>query len=58
MIRKKIIFDVCFILFATIILTILIDSELTENFLGFALIPILLSYYLGQLVERKTRTIN
>lgn len=54
--KRKIIFDLIFILIAAIILTVLIEYELIEKYIGFALIPILIAYYFGQFVERKTRT--
>ncbi len=53
--KKKIIFDSTFIVIATVILIVLVQSELIEKYIGFALIPILIAYYLGQFVERKTR---
>lgn len=54
--KKKIMFDLIFIVMAAIILTVLIEFGLIEKYIGFALIPILIAYYLGQFVERKTRT--
>ena len=53
--KKKLIFDVAFIVIAATILTILVETELIEKYIGFALIPILIAYYIGQFVERKTR---
>jgi len=53
--KKKIIFDLAFIVIAAVILDVLVESGLIENYIGFALIPILMAYYLGQFVERKTR---
>ncbi|MDA3780413.1 MAG: hypothetical protein PF487_09390 [Bacteroidales bacterium] len=53
--NKKIIFDLAFIVIAAVILIVLVESGLIEKYLGFALIPILMAYYLGQFVERKTR---
>ena len=53
--KKKIIFDLVFIVIAAVILIILIDTGLIEKYIGFALIPILIAYYIGQFVERKTR---
>jgi hypothetical protein len=52
--KKKIMFDLIFIVMAAIILTVLIEFGLIEKYIGFALIPILIAYYLGQFVERKT----
>ena len=54
--KKKLIFDAAFIIVAAAILTILVDRELIEKYIGLALIPILIAYYFGQYVERKTRT--
>jgi predicted membrane protein len=54
--KKKIIFDAAFIIIAGIILIILVERGLVENYIGFALIPILIAYYFGQYVERKTKT--
>lgn len=54
--KKKIIFDVAFIIIAATILTIFVESELIEKYIGFALIPIIIAYYFGQYVARKTRT--
>ena len=53
--KKKIIFDVAFIVLSAIILTVLVESELIGKYIGFALVPILIAYYFGQFVERKTR---
>lgn len=53
---KKIVFDVVFIVIATVILTVLYKYGLLEKYLGFALIPILIAYYFGQFVERKINT--
>ena len=54
--KKKIIFDLAFIVIATVILIALNESGLIEKYIGFALIPILMSYYIGQFVEKKTRS--
>jgi len=53
--KKKLIFDLGFIVIAAVILTVLVESGLIEKYIGFALIPILIAYYFGQFVERKTR---
>jgi predicted membrane protein len=53
--KKKILFDLAFIVIATAILIVIVESGLIEKHIGFALIPILIAYYLGQFVERKTR---
>ena len=52
--KKKIIFDLAFIVIAAIILIVLVESGLIEKYIGFSLIPILIAYYFGQFVERKT----
>ena len=54
--KKKIIFDAAFIIIAAAILIIFVEYELIEKYIGFALIPIIIAYYFGQYVERKTRT--
>lgn len=53
--KKKLIFDAAFIVIAAIILTGLIEYGLIEKYIGFVLIPMLIAYYFGQFVERKTR---
>jgi len=53
--KKKLLFNFIFVVVSAIILTVLIEFGLMEKYLGFALIPILLAYYLGQYIERKTR---
>ncbi|WP_127846242.1 hypothetical protein [Psychroflexus aestuariivivens] len=54
--KKKLIFDSGFILSAGAILIILDELELLEKFTGFELIPLLIVYYFGQFIERKTST--
>ncbi len=51
--KKKILFDIIFIVVATIILVILFEFGLLEKYIGLALIPILIAYFVGQFVERK-----
>ena len=46
-------FDIIFIIISAIILLVLIEYELLEKYIGFALIPILIAYQLGQYSERK-----
>lgn len=53
--KNKIIIDVLFIVLTAIILTGLDYFELLENYIGYALVPILAAYFLGQQVERKFR---
>ena len=50
---KKRIFDMIFIIISAIILTALLEYDLIEKYIGFALIPILIAYQLGQYSERK-----
>lgn len=51
--RNKIIIDVLFVILITLILTGLDHFELLENYIGYALIPILAAYFIGQQIERK-----
>ncbi len=53
---KKIIIEVIFIVMATMVLIVMNQYNLLEKYSGFALIPILIAYYLGQFVERKIKT--
>ncbi len=53
--KKKIIFDLIFIVIIAVIMTVLFKYGLIEKYIGFSLIPILIAYYLGQFVERKSR---
>ncbi len=50
---KKRFFDIIFIIISAIILLVLIEYELLEKHIGFALIPILIAYQLGQYSELK-----
>ena len=54
--KKKIVFDLIFIVVSGIFLIVLNEFGLIEKYVGFFLLPILIAYFLGQLVERKTRT--
>ncbi|WP_321515691.1 hypothetical protein [Marinifilum fragile] len=51
--RNKIIIDVLFIVLTAVILTGLDYFELLEKNIGYALIPILAAYFLGQQIERR-----
>jgi len=53
---KKIIFDVIFIIISAVILTILDHYGLLDKYVGFALIPILTAYYLGQYSGKRFKT--
>ena len=50
---NKRIFDIIFMIISTIILVILLEYGFLEEYIGFALIPILIAYQLGQYSERK-----
>jgi TctA family transporter len=52
---RKRIFDILFIVVSAIILMVLLEYGLMEKYIGFALIPILIAYQLGQYSERKFR---
>lgn len=56
--KNKIIIDVLFIVLTAIILAGLDYFELLENYIGYALVPILTAYFLGQQVERRFRNPN
>lgn len=58
LLKKKKVYDIAFIVIAGLILMGLNESNLLEKYLGFALIPILIAYYFGQYVERKTRLLT
>ena len=46
-------FDIIFILVSAALLVALLETNAFEKFIGFALIPILIAYYLGQYSERR-----
>lgn len=50
---KKRTFSLIFILLSAIFITIIISLDLNEMYMGFALIPILIAYQVGQYSERK-----
>tara|TARA_R110000850_G_scaffold254614_1_gene380147 strand:- start:30020 stop:30184 length:165 start_codon:yes stop_codon:yes gene_type:complete len=50
---KKRIFDVFFIVISIMILMIISYYDILEIYMTYALIPILIAYYLGQFSERK-----
>ena len=50
---KKKIFDIIFMIVSAMILVFLLEYGFLEKYIGFALIPILISYQLGQYSERK-----
>ena len=50
---RKRIFDIIFILISATILVILLEYGLVEKYIDFALLPILIAYYIGQYSERK-----
>jgi len=51
--NKKRIFDISFILVSAALLIVFSQYGLLEKYMGFALIPILIAYQLGQFSERK-----
>ena len=53
--KKKVIFFMIFLILAAIGLTILIELELVEKYIGFGLIPLIIAYQLGQYSERKLK---
>lgn len=53
--KKKIMFDAFFIVLSGLILIVLNEYGLVEKHIGYALIPVLFAYYLGQFVERKIK---
>lgn len=52
---NKNIIDIIFILIAALILVLLNEYGILEKYIAFALIPILIAYYLGGYVERRFR---
>ncbi len=52
---NKRIFDIIFIIISAIILIILLEYNVLEKYVSFALIPILIAYRLGQYSESKFR---
>ncbi len=50
---KKRAFDLIFIIVSALFLIGLIQFDLIEKHIGFALIPLLIAYHLGKYVERK-----
>jgi hypothetical protein len=51
--NKKRTFDLLFIIISAILLILLAEFDLLEKYAGFALIPILIAYQLGQYSERR-----
>lgn len=47
-------FDILFIILAGVIVIVLNQFGLIVKYSGFTLIPILLAYFLGQFIERRT----
>jgi len=50
---NKHLFDIIFITVSATLLIIFVETNVIEKFIGFALIPILIAYFLGQYAERK-----
>lgn len=51
---NKKMFDILFIILAGVIVIVLNQFGLIVKYSGFTLIPILLAYFLGQFIERRT----
>lgn len=54
MIKNKTIYNVVFIVITAILLLVFVEYGEVEKYIGFALMPMIIAYYLGQIVERKT----
>jgi len=52
---KKRTFDLIFIIIATAILVVLSEYGILEKYVAFAIVPILVAYFLGQYSERRFR---
>jgi len=50
---RKLVFDIVFIICATVVLILLFEYALLEKYIAFSLIPILIAYFSGQFSERK-----
>jgi TctA family transporter len=50
---KKRTFDIIFIIIAAVILIVLLEYGTLKKHMDFALVPILIAYFLGQYSERK-----
>ncbi len=51
--KSKQMYDAIFLVISTLILMAIIKLDLPGNYMGFAIIPLLISYQLGRYVERK-----
>ena len=52
---KKRTFDIIFIIIATAILIVLSEYGILKKYISFAIIPILIAYFLGQYSEREIK---
>ncbi len=52
---KKRIFDIIFIVVSALFLIALIEFNLIEKYLGYALLPIITAYYLGKYSEKRLK---
>ncbi|SEA43975.1 hypothetical protein [Bizionia paragorgiae] len=52
---KKRTFDLIFIIISTVILVVLSEYGILEKYVAFAIVPILVAYFLGQYSERRFR---
>ena len=50
---KKRTFDIIFIVLAALGLTLIIEFDLVEGYFGYALIPLMAAYQIGQYSERR-----
>lgn len=50
---KKFILDIVFIVVAGIFAVTINEYQLLEEYSGFALIPIIIAYYIGQFIAKK-----
>lgn len=50
---KKWLFDGLFIMFSAVVMLALNEFNLLERYIGYAMIPVLIAYLLGQYSEKK-----
>ena len=53
---KKIVFDLIFIVITAVVLIVLNGYGIIEKYSAYLLIPLMIAYFLGKFVERKTGT--
>lgn len=54
---KKKVYDIIFIVVSAIILILLFEFKVMPKSMGFALIPLLIAYYFGKYVGKRTQQI-